>query len=423
MRAIIAKRSLESPLETDEIQALAERAGYTVVGERTQVRAEHAESNLGPGALSDVAALAEEHTAGVVIVDGTLTPKQALAIQRSVPDAVEVKDRRRVILDVFRQGAGTRQARLQVRLAELKHELPRVRAAIRRDEANEITSHDEEGRQVEDIKRQIDDIRQRLADTDDVSTASRTERRREAGLDLAVLVGYTNAGKTTLLRRLADDLSLCTDSHRDLAETAAVDDRLFETLGTTTRRMTVDGRRLLLTDTVGFIRDLPHELIAAFRSSLSAVSRADVIVLVVDGSDPPDQIHEKVTTVQDALSDDGELDPDGTLIPVVNKVDRLDSEAVESRCDVVAPVGDPITVSATDGTNVDRLRQRLRGALPARDATVVLPNCSESMRFISWVYDNMAVEDVTYDGSTVEVRFTGRPQTVERALAKAADIE
>lgn len=408
---------------TAEIRALAESAGYEVVDELTQARTEDPGTNLGRGAVGRLAELVGEHDARCVVLDNELTPKQAFSLAEALPDGVVVKDRFRLILDVFREGCGTKEARLQVRLAELEYELPRLRAAIRADQATEITIHDEEGKQIEDHKRQIDEVKRKLnrLRERERSGADRHERRREQGLALVALAGYTNAGKSTLLRRLADDLSLESSGADDLAESATVEDRLFETLGTTTRRATVRGRATVVTDTVGFISDLPTELVESFESTLDAVHHADVVLLVVDASQDPATAAAKTRTAADHLSGDG------AVVPVLNKCDRVDDDhlaAVRRTVQDAVPGFDasPVVASATEGIGLGALRARIRAALPEDGAAFALPNDGETMRFVSWAYDNATVESVDYEAETVTVALRGHPRVVERARRRAADL-
>ena len=187
------------------------------------------------------------------------------------------------------------------------------------------------------------------------------------------LAGYTNAGKSTLLRRLASDLDIDEneDLHPDLDATAESENRLFTTLGTTTRRAEFDRRDVLVTDTVGFVSDLPHWLVESFRSTLSEVYRADLVLLVVDASDPVEEIREKLLTCHDTLYERNEA----PIVTVLNKADIVDDgELAEKREALTALAEEPVVVSAKTGTNVDGLRARMDEELPAwRRARRVVP--------------------------------------------------
>ena len=304
-RTVLAARTADEQPDTTEIRALAESAGHEVVAEHTQTRAADATYNLGRGKVDAVAESVDEHDARYVVVDNELTPSQFFAWTDRLPDGVEVRDRFRLVLDIFEARANTRRASLQVELARLEHELHRRREVQSHDdEYNWFPTHDPEGEWIREVKLRIDRVNTRLQELPAAGDETR-DRRHEAGFDFVALAGYTNAGKSTLLHRLADDLSLddLGAGADDIAETANVEDRLFETLETTTRRCTVDGRRLLVSDTVGFIRDLPHDLVEAFRSTLVEAREADVVVLVADASKPVDALRERVDTVLDEVGD------------------------------------------------------------------------------------------------------------------------
>jgi GTP-binding protein HflX len=295
-----------------------------------------------------------------------------------------------------------------------------VQAEIRleKEVANERRSRfglgEKEDRRVTDIKERIQRIEGKLKSIDSTD-ANRRDQHRESGLSFVALAGYTNAGKSTLLRRLADDLSVNTDSHADLAETAGVEDRLFKTLGTTTRRATLDGRAVLVTGTIGFIRDLPSWLVQSFESTLGAVRHADLVCLVIDASDPPDELREKVATSRDHLADETRV------LPVVNKADLTDDDHPR---DAVASFDySPAVVSATEGMGIGGLCARIRDALPEKKAQFVLPNTGETMRFISWAYDHTDVENVSYNGETVSIELVGHPSTVRQAESQADTLK
>ncbi|MFW6448212.1 MAG: GTPase HflX [Halobacteriota archaeon] len=425
MRAVVAKRVDEGRPDTAEIRRLVAAAGHEVVGEVTQVRSADPALELGAGKASTLARTVRERGAELVVFDNRLGPYQTYNLGRRLPEGVVVKDRHRLILDLFGQRASTRTAQLQVELAELRYELPRAEAKAslaKRDEHPGfmgLGEYDESRKR--DIKARISRIREEL-DTIREREASRRARRRDSGFDLVALAGYTNAGKSTLLRRLAEDLRVDENEglHPDLEPTAASSDRLFETLETTTRRVVVDERPVLLTDTVGFISDLPPWLVDSFDSTLDAVYRADLVLLVVDASEDLDAMREKLVTSHDILSGRNRA----PIVTVFNKVDRVDPEAVEAAREALRSLApDPVAVSAVDGTGVDRLRRRIRAALPDwRGERLVLPQTEETMSLVSWLHDSARVRDVTYGGESVVVEFEAPPSVVERARDRAAPL-
>ncbi|WP_256300428.1 GTPase HflX [Haloarchaeobius salinus] len=416
-RTVLAARTADDRPDTTEIRALAESAGHEVVAEHTQTRAADATFNLGRGKVEQVAESVRDHDAGYVVVDNELTPSQFFAWTDRLPDGVEVRDRFRLVLDIFEARASTRRATLQVELARLQHELHRRREVQSHDdEYNWFPTHDPEGEWIREVKLRIDRVQNRLKELPEEGDGNR-ERRHDAGFDFVALAGYTNAGKSTLLHRLADELSLedLGAGPNDLAETATVEDRLFETLDTTTRRCTVDGRRLLVSDTVGFIRDLPHDLVEAFRSTLVEAREADVVVLVVDASKPVDALCERVTTVLDEVGD-------GPVVPAFNKADCVDEDELRRKSAVLPDdLGEPVPISATEGTGLKDLQTRVLAELPATTETFELPQGDDTMGFVAWCHDHGTVEAVEY-GEHVRLQLRARPTVVEQAHARAATL-
>ncbi|KPN31450.1 GTP-binding protein HflX [Halolamina pelagica] len=281
--AIVVARDPEDP-DTTEIERLAAAATYAVVDAVTQRREEDSQYNVGRGKAEELARRVVETEPDAVLFDAELTPGQYSSLTALLPDGVRIIDRHRLVLDIFEDGAGDKAARLQVELAKLRYERPRVRET---EERTHMQRAAETGSQLVDIEKRIRTVERKLDALGDRASDRRAERRAQ-GFDLVAIAGYTNAGKSTLLHRLADDLSIAglAPDHDDIDGVAEVADRLFKTLETTTRRATIDGRRVLLTDTVGLVDGVPHDLVASFSATLDAVADSDAALLVVDASDP-----------------------------------------------------------------------------------------------------------------------------------------
>jgi GTP-binding protein HflX len=423
-RTVIAQRVDGGTADTTEIRDLARAAGYDVVGEVTQTRSEDPAYHLGEGKVEEVAALVRAEEASVVVFDNELGPYQTYNIGNKLPEGVRVLDRFRLILEIFGQRAQARKAQLQVELAELRYELPRAEAKAslaKRDERPGFMGLGEYDESREwDIKSRISRIRDELEQREQTDQ-HRREQRRESGFDLVALAGYTNAGKSTLLRRLAAEMDVDEneDLHPDLDATAESENRLFTTLGTTTRRAEIGPRDVLVTDTVGFISDLPHWLVESFKSTLDAVYRADLVLLVVDVSEPLPEIREKVVTCHDTLYERNEA----PIVTVLNKSDAVDDEEIKRKTEALSALApNPVVVSARTGANVDRLRERVHDELPAFERErLVLPMTEDTMSVVSWIHDNAHVETVEY-GEEVVIEFEARPAVVKQSRSKATSL-
>jgi GTP-binding protein HflX len=424
-RAIIAKRVDRGEADTAEIRQLAAAGGYEVAGECTQRRKQDAALQMGAGKVEELRVQVIETGAQTVIFDNRLGPYQVYNLGNELPDGVEVKDRFRLILDIFGQRAQTRKAQLQVELAELRYELPRAEAKAslaKRDERPGFMGLGEYDESREnDIKARISNIRDELEQIEETER-DRRQQRRESGFDLVALAGYTNAGKSTLMQALASDLEVGenVEMHPDLDPTAEREDRLFTTLGTTTRRLDLDRREALLTDTVGFISDLPHWLVESFKSTLESVYRADLVLLVVDVSEPTEEIREKLMTSHDTLYERNEA----PIVTVLNKIDQVEPEELRDKREALSPLApEPVAVSAIEETNIERLKERIQRELPERQRErLVLPMTEDTMSVVSWVHDNAFVEEVEYRDEEVILDFQARPAIVEQTRAKASDL-
>ena len=424
-RAVVAKRVDAGDADLTEISQLAAAAGYEVVDELSQTRTEDAAFMFGEGKVAELRDRVLRTDADAVILDNDVGPYQTFNIGGELPEGVEVIDRFTLILEIFGQRANTRKAQLQVELAQLRYELPRAEAKAslaKRDERPGFMGLGEYDESVErDIKRQISEIRDEL-DSIAEKEQARREQRHDSGFDLVALAGYTNAGKSTLMRRLAAEIDVDenADRHPDLDTTAESQDMLFTTLGTTTRRAEMEKRDVLLTDTVGFIADLPHWLVESFESTLDSVYRADLVLLVVDASESVEAMREKLVTSHDTLYERNEA----PIVTVFNKVDRLaPGELADKRAALSGVAPDPVAVSAKTGAGVAELRDRVEAELPEWERErLVLPVSDDAMSLVSWIHDHGHVADETYASDHVTVDFEAKPSIVARARSKAAGL-
>ncbi|VTT88252.1 GTP-binding protein HflX [Halorubrum sp. DM2] len=448
--AVVAARADDEPPDTAEICELAAAAGYAVVGEVTQRRREDPTYDLGRGKAEELMRLVADTDAEAVIYDGSLSPGQTFSLGDLLPTGTAVIDRPRLVLELFADAADSRAADRQLELARLRYELPRLREAVARDSGEDVRLRPEGDSRVLDVEKRIESAERALDEVADDRAARRAERR-DAGFDLVALAGYTNAGKSTLARRLADEVddpkSDVADSESeaagpdaeptDLAASLSVDDRPFETLSTTTRRATIGDRRALVTDTVGFLDGLPHEAVRSFRATIEAIRRADCALLVVDASDPPDAIRRKLRASLSAIES-----TDAPVIPVLSKADEVGTEGEveaedETEADplaaavkaydaavadldpeespVVESLRDPVPVSVRDEAGFADLAAAVADALPTATATVEAPNGGDAQAALSWAYDRGVVERVDYEGDTVAVDLAGRPAVVDEA--------
>ena len=284
------------PEDLAELEELLRTAGVAVVGTLVQQREHpHPKSYLGPGKLAELKALALALDANIVACDDELTPRQERTLEDEL--GIAVIDRTAVILDIFARHAGSAEGKLQVELAQLEYNLSRMRGLWTHLESlgGGVGTRGPGEAQIETDRRlarnRISTLRRRLRAVAGTRQIMRNERERTQ-LPAIALAGYTNAGKSSLLAALTG------------AE-VPVADRLFHTLDPTTRLLEVNGRSYLLTDTVGFIRKLPHQLVDAFGATLEETRRATLIIHVVDAHAPEDQIEAMMAAVEDVLEEIG----------------------------------------------------------------------------------------------------------------------
>jgi GTPase len=342
------QRRVEVEESLDELGRLAESAGAEVVGRLTQERkAPSASLYFGKGKVEEIKTLSHREHANLMISDDPLSPIQERNLGGSL--GLRVIDRTALILDIFAQRARTMEGKLQVELAQLSYLLPRLVGQWKHLErlGGGIGTRGPGETQIESDRRMIRHrIRKITEELKRVRVHRRLlrDRRKASGVPVVALVGYTNAGKTTLLNQL-------TGSERTAA------DQLFVTLDPTARLVTSPPHApFVLTDTVGFIRKLPHQLVAAFKATLEELAEADVLLHVVDASHPG--LDDQIAAVEELL---GELDlAERPAIMVLNKVDRLKAEG--SLPGLVNRLG-AVPVSALTGEGVELLLSRIDEAL------------------------------------------------------------
>jgi GTP-binding protein HflX len=311
--------ALETGDDLSELRELLRTAGVAVVGQAVQHRDKpHPNTYLGPGKLEEVKAAAKAADANVVVCDDELSPRQERNLEKEL--GISVVDRTATILDIFAAHANTAEGKLQVELAQLEYNLARMRGLWTHLErlggvsSGGFATRGPGESQIETDRRLARDriaaLKRRLEHVKSTRAVQRAERER-AHLPQVALAGYTNAGKSTLLNAMTG------------AE-VGVRNRLFHTLDPTTRQMQIDGRPYLLTDTVGFIRKLPHQLVDAFGATLEETTRADLVLHVVDASAEEEDRLGMMRAVEDTLEEIGAGDRPRLL--VLNKVDQLDAE-------------------------------------------------------------------------------------------------
>jgi GTP-binding protein HflX len=388
-----------------ELMRLADTAGFEVVGRVTQ-KLDHPNPKtfIGAGKVKEVKALADEVKADVILFDEELSPRHQRELEELVKEKIRVIDRTALILDIFAQHAQTREGALQVELAQYEYRLPRLTRAwthlVRQAGGGGGRTGGTAGvglrgpgeTQLEvdrrDIRRRISHLKTELEKVRAHRQRHRS-RRKESNIPVVSLVGYTNAGKSTLINQLAE------------AE-VYVADQLFATLDPTTRRVTLpDGQQILITDTVGFIQKLPTTLVAAFRATLEEIAEADLLVHVIDMTHP--QAMSQAEAVQRTLEEIGA--DEIPSLPVLNKIDRL--RDLEDARHLLDSFPNAVAISALRGEAIDQLLERVEEKLfeSYQSISVELPYNKGDL--ISLFHEEGQVESVTneFEGVVIQGRL------------------
>ena len=336
-------------LHLDELGRLAEAAGAEEVGRVSQrVKAFSSSTLVGEGKVGEIKALVEEPGARTVLFDDDLTGSQVRNLEKRLPE-IKVLDRTGLILDIFAKRAVTAESRLMVEVAQLQYMMPRLTGAwthLCRQHNGGIGTKGPGETQLETdrraIRKRVQELRKKL---DKIESARESAAERRSDVFRVGVVGYTNAGKSSLTNLLT-------------GASVLAEDRLFATLDSTTRRLRIGDETALLTDTVGFVRKLPHDLVETFRSTLGAAAGADCVLEVVDASAPDWREH--LQTTRDTLA--GIVDEATPRILLFNKIDRCDEERL---AELREARPDAILASVRENAGLDRLRAALVRQLEA----------------------------------------------------------
>jgi len=386
-----------------ELARLANTAGMVVVGYEVQrLEHPHPATFIGPGKVREVIAKVDETAANVVLFDDELSPRHQRELEKALDEDIKLLDRTALILDIFAQHAHTREGSLQVELAQYEYRLPRLTRAwthlarqaggraggargsvgVRGPGETQLeTDRRVIGKRITHLKQELEEVR--------AHRKRHRTRRRKAGMPTVALVGYTNAGKSTLLNALSDADVL-------------VADQLFATLDPTTRRVKLpNGSLVLFTDTVGFIQKLPTQLVAAFRATLEEVTDADLLLHVMDITHP--QVMRQVRAVRETLREINAANK--PTINVLNKVDLLpDPELIPASLD---QLDTPIAVSALEGQGLQKLLTRIESLLEEQMAHLDVLIPYESGELVNLFHRRGLIEqeDYTESGTHIQGRI------------------
>jgi len=388
----------------EELELLAVTAGAEVVGQITQrLNKLNPQFLVGKGKADQIVEQAKELDAQLIIFDDDLSPAQAKNFM-NLTDNLKVIDRSAIILDIFRQHAKSREAKTQVELAHLEYLLPRLTRQwthLERQMGGIGTRAGMGEKQIEIdrrlIRTRISKLKKELIKIDQERIIQSRGRQK---FFRAALVGYTNAGKSTLMNALSD-------------ADVYVQDQLFATLDTTIRQVDInDSHKILLSDTVGFVRKLPHDLVASFRSTLKEVVDADLLLLVLDASSP--QVLDHYTTIKNVLEEIAAGDKRNLI--VLNKIDLVEDMQVLNQLKQSFP--DAVMISALDKLRLDELLKSIQSIMDESFQTVEVDIPFTDGKTISEIQDDMDVLHREYYNEGVRMTIKGPSRKIQKILGQ-----
>jgi GTP-binding protein HflX len=385
-----------------ELKQLAETAGATVVGQITQnLRKINPQYFIGKGKALQIIEQAKTLNVELIIFDDELNPGQVKNFLQLAKN-IKIIDRNGLILDIFRKHAQTREAKTQVELAQLEYILPRLTrqwSHLERQMGGIGTLAGMGEAQIE-VDRRL--IRQRISklkkELTYIEKERQTQSKRRKDEYRVALVGYTNAGKSTLMRALS-------------GEDVFIQDQLFATLDTTIRKVQLDKyHSILLSDTVGFIRKLPHDLVASFRSTLLEVLESNLILVVLDAAS--DQVSEHMNTIEEVLKELGA--ERHKVLTVLNKIDLILENGTMNFLKRKYP--DAIMISAKDQLRLDRLIAKLIKTMNADYETVEITFSYEQGKELAKAQENVEVLERHYQNDSIRLKIKGRRNRVNQII-------
>jgi GTP-binding protein HflX len=390
--------SYKYPDSIEEAKSLCVAGGYQPVHVILMRQLRHGKFGVGEGKADEAKQAVADFHVTHVIVDDKLSAQESYNLSKHCN--CEILDREKLVLEIFKARATTQEAVLQIKAAELTYELPRVRDYVRFVRMGEqpgmfgFGSYEVE-KYYRNIKGRLDSTRRKLAVLKKRRDVFREERAK-SHLSIVSLSGYTSAGKTTLFNRL-------------VGENQLVLGKMFSTLSTTTRRLEIGELPLLLSDTVGFISRLPHYMIEAFKSTLEELTYADLVLLVVDASDPDERFQVKYETCMNTLADLN-VSPHKTIL-VMNKVDLVGMEEARRKVDMVESSAQAVVlVSAKTGEGIGELLELIKtGVQEAAELNLILPqekasSISQKAKFFGNV---VRVKETAAEDGKVHLVFLG----------------
>lgn len=411
-RVILVQRRLRNEKNMlYELRELAESAGYIVVDEIEQIRPPDPKYNIGRGKVEELKTIVYEKDIEKVIFFNELKPSHAYNLRKAL--GVDVIDRFELILEIFAKRAGSKEAKLQIELARLKRELSFAKEYISLVKRGELHGFLGGGKYAVDayytyvnsriskIERELEKIRKQKN--------NRWKKRVKAGLYTVALTGYTGAGKTTLFNRLT-------------GQNRYIDGKPFATLSTVSKRIRINGLPILVSDTIGFIDSLPETLFDAFYTTLGESTLADLLLLVVDISEPEEEIKRKILASISTLY--SLAIPKSKILLVANKIDKINKAEREAKRSILEKyTRNIVEISALNGEGIEELKEKIFEMLPERILEKIYIETKTHRNIIKEIESKCRIISIKpIDRSIIELTIEGRKEVIEKYKRRVENV-